>query len=158
MTKSNFERMIQLADKSFDARHDPDQLDVNENAIKKLHLLHPATLSEFNEGTGPLVWILIIPTTEDLMKQFLKNKINEKKLLDLTPLNVSYDCIYLCSAMVLPEYRGKGIAKRLTIEAIEAIQKTHNIKTLFVWPFSKEGERLAESIAKTTGLKLLKKK
>jgi GNAT superfamily N-acetyltransferase len=59
--------------------------------------------------------------------------------------------------MVLEEYRGKGIAKRLTLEAIDSIRKDYPLKTLFVWPFSKEGELLAEAIAKASSLPLLKR-
>jgi hypothetical protein len=157
MAKSNFERMIQLAEEVFDARHDPEQLDVNEKVIKRLHKLHPSTLSEYDDGKGPVAWVLIIPTTSGIMQQFIHNKINEKQILDLTPPDSSYDCIYLCSAMVLPEFRGKGIAKNLAINAIENICTTHPVKTLFVWPFSKAGAALAQTISKATGLTLLQK-
>jgi GNAT superfamily N-acetyltransferase len=157
MSKSNFERMIELAEEVFDNRNDPNQLDVNEATIKHLKELHPFTLSEYNDGNGPVAWILMIPTTIDLMNQFLENKINEQQLLDLTPKDHLYDAIYLCSAMVLKEYRRKGIAKKLSIEAIENIRKTHPIKALFTWAFSNEGELGAEHVAKITGLELWKK-
>lgn len=157
MAKSNFERMIELAEKSFDARNDPQQLDVNQKVIKQLEELHPATLSEYDDGKGPVVWILLIPTIHELMNEFLAGEIGETELLNRTPRKAKYDAIYLCSAMVLDEYRGKGIAKRLTLEAIETISKDHPVKTLFVWPFSQEGRGLAESIAKTTHKKLLVK-
>ena len=156
MAASNFERMIRLAEDSFAARKDPDQLDVDENVIERLQSLHPATLSEFNEN-GPVVWILLIPTTNELMKKFLSKEISEKELFYQTSPGIKYDAVYLCSAMVLPEYRNKGIAKRLTIEAINNIRKEHNIQTLFVWPFSKKGEKLSEEIAKQTSLPLLKR-
>jgi hypothetical protein len=45
----------------------------------------------------------------------------------------------------------------MTIEAIENIRKDHPIKKLFVWPFSKEGDALAEVIAKTVNLPLGKR-
>ncbi len=157
MAQSNFERMLALAEEVFDARHDPDQLDVDQTVIKKLQRLHPATLSEYDNGKGPVVWILIIPTTTKIMQQFMDNNINEKKILELTPPKISYDCIYLCSAMVLPEYRGKGIAKKLTIEAIQSVQKTNPIKHLFVWPFSKQGSSLAKSVANLLGINLFEK-
>jgi predicted GNAT family acetyltransferase len=91
------------------------------------------------------------------MNRFLDNKISEKELYELTPLNISYEALYLCSAMVLPEYRRKGIAEKLTFKAIESIRKDHPIKELFVWAFSKEGEALSEKIAALTGLPLRKK-
>jgi predicted GNAT family acetyltransferase len=88
------------------------------------------------------------------MEKFVAKKISEQQLLDLTSPASVYDAIYLCSAMTLPEHRNKGIAKRLTLEAIESIRKTNPVKELFVWPFSVEGKRLAESIAKIAGLPL----
>jgi len=57
--------------------------------------------------------------------------------------------------LVLKEYRRKGIAKTLSINAINSIQKDHSIKNLFVWPFAKEGQQLAEKIAAATKLPLL---
>ena len=150
--------MLQLAEDAFATKGDADQLDVNEEVLDHLKRLHPATLSEYDDGHGPVVWILVIPTTIDLMNRFINNTITEQTLLDLTPLNTKYEVLYLCSAMVLPEYRSKDIAKRLTLEAIESIRKDHSLQALFVWPFSKEGEGLAETIATLTSLPLLKRK
>ena len=44
---------------------------------------------------------------------------------ELTPLNTKYEAIYLCSALLLEEFRGKGIAQELCIEAIEGIKIAH---------------------------------
>lgn len=155
--KSNFERMIALAEEVFDTRNDPDQLNVSEHTMEQLQAIHPATLSEYDEGNGPVVWVLVIPTTEEVMNKFLRNEINEQGVLDLTKPDIEYDSIYLCSALVLPEYRRKGIAEKLCIQAIENIRINKTIKSLFVWSFSREGESLAEKIAKKSGLELYKK-
>ena len=154
MSLSNFERMIQLAEEVFDSKSDPDQLEVNEEVLNHLCKIHPASVQEFDDGNGPVVWVLLFPTTNELMEDFLKNKISEKKLFELTALNVQYDAIYLCSAMVLEEYRRKGIAQQLTKEAIEEIRKSHLITSLFVWPFTNEGSALAEKISTSVGLQL----
>ncbi|MBS1669534.1 MAG: GNAT family N-acetyltransferase [Bacteroidetes bacterium] len=157
MAKSNFERMIELADTAFSVRTDPNQLSVEQNVIERLQQIHPSTMSDFDDGNGPVVWILVIPTTSSLMHRFINKEISEKELFELTPLDIQYDTIYLCSAMVLEEYRGKGLAKNLTMEAIENIRKEYPIKTLFVWVFSREGEALAEKIAVLTDLPLNKR-
>ena len=157
MAKSNFERMIELADTAFSVRTDPTQLSVEQNVIERLQKIHPSTMSDFDDGNGPVVWILVIPTTSSLMHRFINKEISEKELFELTPLDIQYDTIYLCSAMVLEEYRGKGLAKNLTMEAIENIRKEYPIKTLFVWAFSREGEALAEKIAVLTDLPLKKR-
>ncbi len=157
MVLSNFERMIQLAEDVFAYKSDPNQLDVNQEVMEKLHRIHPATVSELDTGNGPVAWVLLIPTTLDLMNRFLEHEISEKGLFDLTPEDSVYDALYLCSALVLEEYRRKGITKQLTLTAIESIRKDHPIKALFVWAFSKEGELASEAIARLTSLPIYKR-
>jgi GNAT superfamily N-acetyltransferase len=157
MSKSNFERMLQLADEVFAVKNDPDQLDVNQDVLERLRKIHLATVSEYDDGNGPVAWILLFPTTLDLMQQFLEATISEKELFDRTPLDIKNEALYLCSALVLEEYRRKGIAKRLTLQAIENIRKDHPLKALFVWTFSREGQLGAEAIASYTSLPLHKR-
>ena len=149
--------MIQLADEVFAVKDDPSQLDVNQEVLERLHQIHTATVSEYNEGNGPIAWLLIIPTTMDLMNRFLQGEISEKEMFNLTPLDVKYEALYLCSAMVLEEYRRKGITKQLSLTAIEAISKDHTLKATFVWAFSPEGDLAAETIARLAGLSLYKR-
>ena len=157
MAQSNFERMIQLVTEAFDTKNDPDQLDVDQGVIARLQQIHPATLSEHSDEDGPVAWILLIPTTIELMKRFCKEEITEQGLYDLTQRGMAYEAIYLCSATVLQEYRGQGLAKQMTLDAINEIRKQYQIRALFVWPFSEEGKALAESVARTAGLPLLQR-
>jgi len=157
MALSNYERLIQLSDEVFSSRTDPDQLNVNEKVMEHLQLIHPDTISEYDDGKGPVCWILCIPTTLDLMSKFTEQKISERELYELTPLNTKYEAIYMCSALLLEEFRGKGIAQKLALQAIENIKIDHPIKALFFWAFSKEGEKLAEKVSDLTGLPLYKR-
>jgi len=150
--------MIALADNVFDVRHDPGQISVTEHERNKLATLHPATLSQLANEDGPYTWVLIFPTTHQLMTAFIDGLITEKELLEQTPENGTYDAIYLCSALTLPEFRNKGVTKRITKDAIDKMRKDHPIKYLFVWPFTDEGNQLAEALAKAAGLPLLHKK
>ncbi len=154
---TNLERMIRLAEEFFETKNDPSQLSVTEEVIERLQKIHPATLSQQTEGDGPVAWILLVPTAQDLMQRFLTKRINEQELLDLTLPGIHYDAVYLCSALVLPEFRGKGIAGRITVDAIRAIQKDHPIRSLFFWEFSPEGAGLAEAVGRETGLPVLKR-
>jgi len=151
------ERMLQLVGEFFDVKNDPDQLNITEDMMEKLKGIHPSTMSEYNEGDGPIVWILVIPVKGITMQRFLSGEISESTLLDETHPNEKYNAIYLCSASVLPEYRRKGLAKKLTLDAINAIRKDHQITSLFYWSFSPEGEALAQSIAKKVNLPLYKR-
>jgi hypothetical protein len=152
----NFNRMLQLIDEVFATRQDPNQLQVNQKAMKKLAQIHPATLSELADENGPVIWALLIPTTTEVMNNFLAGKISEKDILTKTKPKEKYTCIYLCSVTTLPEYRGKGKSKQLCLDAIQAICKDYPIQTLFVWSFTKEGELLADGLAKACNLPLLK--
>lgn len=157
MPLSNYERLIKLADDVFAVKKDPMQLDVNQQVIERLKKIHATTVSEFDDGNGPVAWVLVIPTTLELMNRFLENKISEKELFEMTPLDKTYEALYLCSALVLEEYRRKGIAKRLAIKAINDIRINHPLKALFVWAFTKEGDLASEAIARLAGLPLLKR-
>lgn len=149
--------MIQLAEEVFATKNDPDQLDVNEEIIAQLQKLHPATVSERATEEGPIAWLLLIPTTTELMNRFLEKKISEKDLFERTSGGIKYEALYLCSAMVLSEYRRKGITKELALSAISKIRKDHPLKCLFVWSFSPEGDLGAEAIAALTALPLHKR-
>lgn len=151
---SNFERMIALADEVFAAREDPDQLDVDDVVLERLRQLHPASVSEWDDGNGPVAWILLIPTTSDLMEEFLTGRIGERELFAQTPIGGSFDALYLCSALVLEEYRRKGIARRLAWDAFERIKLEHPVRSLFVWTFTEEGRVAAEAFALQAGLPL----
>ena len=122
--------------------------------IEKLQAIHPATLSEYNEGEGPAVWVLVIPTTRTVMDDFIARRITEQQLLERTTPGQICEAIYLCSATVLPEYRRRGLALRLCTEAINAIRAEHPITALYVWPFTAEGKMLAERVAQAAGLEL----
>jgi GNAT superfamily N-acetyltransferase len=146
--------MIALAEEVFNAKADDNQIDVDENVLTRLAQIHPATVGEFDDGKGPVAWVILIPTTTSLMNMFLKKEISEKELYELTPIGSKYDAIYLCSAMVLPEYRRQGVARRLALNAISEIKKDHNIISLFTWPFTEEGRLAAENLANESSLPL----
>jgi GNAT superfamily N-acetyltransferase len=155
--ENNLERMIQLAEKFFATDNDPSQISINRRVMLRLKHIHPDTIAEKSTSKGPIAWILVIPTTHTLMEQFISKKINERELYKKTPFDVKYDSLYLCSALVLPEYRGKGLAKKLMAKAIRSIQKEHPIRCLFYWAFSIEGKKLAASIARELSLPLYRR-
>lgn len=154
---SNLDRMIQLADEFFATKSDPNQISVTASVMDRLRQIHPATLTQQDDGDGPVAWMLLIPTTQELMEQFIDREVSEQELLEKTPLRGEYEAVYLCSALVLPEYRGRGLAKRLMCTAVKFIAVDHPIKTLFYWAFSSEGEKLASSVARALHLPLRKR-
>lgn len=149
--------MIQLADEVFGMRQDPSQISVDAKVIARLKRIHPDTLMEKRTKKGPIAWVLVFPTTKYFMMKFIEGKISERVLLKKTAVGISYDAIYLCSALVLPEYRRKGLAKHLIGKAIKSIRKDHPIRYLYYWAFSPEGKKLAVSVAREFSLPLMKR-
>ena len=158
MENSNFMRMMQIIDEVFSTREDPDQLQVDESVIARLQELHPATLSEFNDGNGPAIWVLIIPTVKEMMEKFLKGEISEQELFNRTKPAMKFDCIYLCSATALRYSRHQGRTLKMTVDSINAIRKDFPIEALFVWPFSEEGKKLAASVGEVCGMEVFFRK
>jgi len=154
VAEPNRERMIRLAEEFFDMKNDPDQIAVDVSVIERLGKIHPRSMSEERDENGPVAWILVIPTTGPLMEEFIRGGINERELLERTPVDVPYDALYLCSALVLPERRGQGLARALTLDAIAAVRRDHPLKALFYWGFSGGGDALAASVARASGLPL----
>ena len=153
--QKNLARMLEMVHSFFDMKNDPDQLQVSEAAQARLQRIHPMCLTEVTNEDGPILWLLLFPTNQALVDSFLKDEINEQELFDRTPEDTKgHDCIYLCSASVLPEFRNKGLASQHTIAAVQAMQKEFPIKSLCVWPFSKEGEQLGQYIANKLNLPL----
>jgi GNAT superfamily N-acetyltransferase len=155
MKDENLERMIRLAEEFFETKNDPAQISVDEDTIKILRRIHRTTMAEIRNEKGPVAWVLVIPTTTHLMDQFIAGEIHERELLLRTPLHVQYDALYLCSALVLPEFRRQGLAKRLVLKAIRSIRRKHPIQHLFYWEFSIEGRNLASTIANEAHLPLV---
>ena len=154
MPPKNFLRMIQLAGEFFDVENDPEQIQANEHVLERLRNIHPASMGEKCTRDGPVAWTLVFPTSHRLMELFIANKITERELLRRTRAGGKYDAVYLCSVLVLPEYRRKGIARRLAIQSIKSIQQQHSIHYLFYWPFGGAGKKLAEDIAHSLHLPL----
>lgn len=155
MLQNNYQRMLELIDEVFALRNDNSQLQVTDEQQKHLRALHPATLSELANDAGPLIWCLMVPTTNALRDAFLEGRLNENELLDQTPENAVYESIYLCSVTALPEIRKTGKSYALCEQAIKAISSGQPISSLFVWPFTPEGKALAEKLSKNLQLSLL---
>ncbi len=156
--RNNLERMIQLAEEFFAAHQDPSQISVDGRVMQRLRRIHPSTITERRTRSGPVAWMLVIPTTRELMELFVSKKITERELYKNTPLHVPYQSVYLCSALVLPEYRGKGIASRMMMQAVKAICHDHPVQSLFFWGFSRAGRKLAVSVARSLSLPLYQRR
>ena len=150
--KKNLERMLALVGEVFDVRSDPDQLQVAPDVLDRLATIHPRCITQIENEDGPYCWLLGIPTTPAVMKQFLAGTISEQQLFDLTHPGDTFEAVYLCSATVLPEFRNQGIAKTAALAMISEIRLQYPIAALYYWKFTDDGQHLADALARATGL------
>ena len=92
---NNFERMLALVGEVFDVKNDPDQIDVDDSVMAKLRTIHRDTMSEFSNQDGPVAWILIIPTTMEVMIAFISGTITERQLLEQTEPGMKIEALSL---------------------------------------------------------------
>lgn len=150
----NYNRMLKIIEDVFANRIHSDQIQVTENDVEKLYNIHPSTLTELLDDNGPTCWILLIPTSHKNMIDFMNDEISEQELLDRTNSNEILSCLYLCSAITLPEYRNKGITLNACLNSAKKIIDDFPIEYLYVWPLTFEGKTLASKISKHLNLPL----
>ena len=150
----NLIKLLELVDLVFQTRNDPTQIGFSEEDMAKMNALHPECLQEAADANGPYAWVAVIPTSLELMHEFLREAITERQLFERTTTDTPMEALYLCSAIVLPEYRRTGVAYNLSLDAIRKMLVQWPIEAVFVWPFSIEGEHLAKKISQAAELKL----
>lgn len=144
----------------FQTSKDKEQAEISRERLEWI-------VKSFPEGVGIIKTdkiigsTLVLPCTLELMNSFLKNKINEEELFKGMEEYSSYDkmeAIYLCSAILLPEYRGKGLASQSWKMSIrKMMEKSDKKSVLFYWEYSNEGKFLSERVARDLGLELRRK-
>ncbi len=80
MLSTNYQRLIELAEKTFNLKNDSSQLHIGYNEIKTLRSIHVHTVNEYAINNEPVAWLTIIPSNEQFMRLFLDDKLNEKEL------------------------------------------------------------------------------
>ena len=141
------DKILKISDAFFDSIDDPEQLPATKESREKLRQLHVNSRWCRLRHGEPISWIVVLPTTKILMRQFLDGIITERQLLNLSEPQEVYDALYLAVAFTIPEHRGHGYSKDMFRRAIEGIPHTEDV-ALFCWPVSDEGSGLAESLAK----------
>lgn len=151
MDKKMMLRIRRLAEEFFQTADDPEQMPVSEESWKKIQKISRKCFTYAQTRKKELQgFALVIPTQKELMDMFLKKKISEKDLLNMTKPAKEYDALYLCTVFVLPEHRRKGMATKLLKKLIGSAPIRKGA-ALFAWPYSKEGKLLASKLSKEYG-------
>ena len=150
-----------LAEEYFGMNTDSNQIPASMENVKWINKNIPDCVNVIKNDGKIIGFTFIVPGNKKIMNDFLDEKINENELFEMVKSNISYDnfyTIYLCSAFIKNEFRRKNLALNGFIKSIDKLLgKVKKKPILFIWAYTKEGERLGEKIAKITKLKLKKK-
>lgn len=146
------QKTMTIAELIFGTQNDPSQIPIVPASAEKLDSLASGWFKyRLDENGEPISWVVVVPTTREIAERFLQGAISEKEILDQTTPQERYSALYLCAAITLPEYRRKGLALELMLEAVRGIPTASDV-LYFAWPYSTDGKlfgtRLQEALGK----------
>ena len=155
---STIDETSKIVEEYFGTQKDPHQITTspeNRNWIYKNIKYYLNIIKHKDKIIG---FSFMLPATKELMDKFISKKISEAELFEKIKIsNVPQipEAIYLCSAVIKKEFRGKGLATQASIKLINKfIDNSRQKPILFYWAWSNEGEKLAIKMAKLTNLEL----
>lgn len=149
---------IPFAEKYFGAESDPAQLQPTLAKCKWILKNIPECITVIRDGPTLVGFIFTFPTSRESMRSFLSHRLSENELFNETQKKFGREPLssfYLCSALILPKYRRRGIALGSVERSIRAwTKRTRTKPMLFVDPFSREGRKVSRVLASRMKLPL----
>lgn len=160
-SRKDVAELLVLLENYFETAHNPDQMQINDEARDWVGKNIPECSTLIKHDGKVIGSVFVMPCTLKIMNEFVSKKISEARLAEEIrewgPNYEKMECVYLCSAFVAPEHRGKGLAFRSAVRTIRGILGDRKLP-LFYWGYSEEGKNLAERVAKEFGVKIYARK
>lgn len=144
-----------IAEDAFRTAEDPTQVQIRPGGGTWLIDNIPECMRVIRYDKQVVGSTLIVPTSREVMQLFLNKKINEAELFARVRAAAApiWEAIYLCSAVLLPEHRGKGVATTSAMLSIDWVLANKNPRPdFYVWPTNADGmhatQRMKELLAK----------
>lgn len=143
-----------LAADFFGTDEDPSQISPSHESVVHGFEIGAKTTLALDKDNELVGWGFAFPTTQELMYDFLNDKITESELF-INTKNGDNGAVYFCSVFITPEYRTFNTARNLIIKSIEPLLNNDNI--VFYDTFSKEGEVIGNYLRKYVSNKVISK-
>jgi ribosomal protein S18 acetylase RimI-like enzyme len=155
LDKKTFDEINELVVETFGIDVDPEQLPPTPEVWQKLLEMNKNSIVVKRTDDGELIGsVCVVPTNEELMQKFIDAEITEKQLFEMTPLQKNYETIYVCAAIIKPEYRKQGWATKMLTESIVGVENGKEAQ-LFCWTVSPEGEKLVSALERKLDRKII---
>jgi len=150
-----------FSEEYFETEEDPAQFQPTKENILWVRKNIPDCFNAIKYKGVLIGYSFIIPCSRKLMELFLLKKLTENRLFQEVKKSAdhrNFETIYMCGAVVKPEFRRRGLASAALIKSIRKITGTRRLKpTLFYWEYSRQGGKLASYVAKILGFRLKKR-
>ena len=144
-----------LATDFFGTEEDPSQIQSTPETYKHFFNIGGINPIAIDISANDMIgWGAAIPTTKDLMNEFLNNNITEAELFKNTKSGF-YDAIYFISVFIKPKYRNFNTTISLIKKSIEPIYNDNCV--VFYDAFSNEGDKIGKFLKDHSKYKIIKK-
>lgn len=151
----DLEKMNAIAIELFQTENDDTQASPTLEKCLQVIKKDKYNYISINDDKGePIAWSLVMPTSLEVMDNFLSEEITERELLETSRSDDKFEALYLFSVIVLPEHRRKGLGQFLFKTQIKYFKDKYNISELYSWWFSEEGKKLGDSLEKDLGIEI----
>lgn len=159
-SEQHVDEMLTMGGEFFGQFNDPTEIKATRENYEKIVALHPAAYRFKTNEAGKLVaWSVVIPTSRVIAVDFVERRITERELLERTRMHEKHDALYLFAALTLPEYRGRGYAKKMLKEQIHEIGgDTEGELMLFAWTVTEAGEKMVGAIERELGVTIIRRR
>jgi N-acetylglutamate synthase-like GNAT family acetyltransferase len=143
ITKKQVKQVAIISEKSFCTKKDKTQMRSDYRLFLKIAKKFPDFFSILTLNNKIIGDNILLPSTKELMKSFLENKLNEKQLTDILIKSKikKPECLFLAEIIIDKEYRRRGYASFLLDKALKHLKHIEGHKLpIFYWAWSKEGE------------------
>ena len=120
---SDIEKTNKIAEKLFGIKEDETQVKPTLESALKLISIEKNNFICLKDNDKIIAWSVVLPTSIKAMKRFLKEKINERELFDISMSQPFFEALYLTAVIVSPKYRKKGIGSSLIKKQIDYFKK-----------------------------------
>jgi predicted GNAT family acetyltransferase len=108
-------------------------------------------LKEDNKIIG---WSVVLPTSRAEMTRFLNRGINEKELFSIAVTQKSFEALYLMAVIVLPEFRGQGVAQSLMKSQITHFREKYSINDFYSLILTREGQKFIRALERNLNISI----
>ena len=110
---SDIEKTNKIAEKLFGIKEDETQVKPTLESALKLISIEKNNFICLKDNDKIIAWSVVLPTSIKAMKRFLKEKINERELFDISMSQPFFEALYLTAVIVSPKYRKKESVRLL---------------------------------------------